>query len=260
MRRFEGRDRDICRMLGTNASELEKLLGKSRQTISKHIERDQFFGISEVIEVAEKKYPDAQQRAQIVSQTINKHFPEIVQYTRDLDPQRFSQYYIFGMDIYAELISNEPLERFLVGLLNNPDKFLLFACAPAKPYFQLGNWIKGLQAEGAEGNFASLVLVPCTLVELTPLQILADPWSNQPQLVQYDRQAVFVDLANANRAQQIASGLREYGPAARELPGMMREEDDQAQKAADKLKMQLNRSVFHEVMLPEAVVSASPRR
>jgi hypothetical protein len=258
LRTFEGRDRDICKMLGTNASELERLLGKSRQTISKHIDKDQLFGVDEIIKVASKKITDERERSHVISQAIKKYFPDLLKYTQDLDTQRFAQYYVFGMDIHALIVRNRPVERFLIGLLSDTRKFLLFACAPVKPFVQLGSWLERFQQDRGEDKTASFILIPCKLTELTPVQILAEPWSNDPQLIGFNREEVFVDVSNSDRARQIASALREYGPEAREF-GSIAGESKQA-RAADRLREQLNKSVFQEVPLEKPLVSVNPNR
>ena len=72
---------------------------------------------------------------------------------KNLDVMRFSQYYVFGMDVYEEIASNKVMENFLTSILLAPDKFVLFASAPIKPFARLSAWLKRLQAEKGNGTW-----------------------------------------------------------------------------------------------------------
>lgn len=248
----DGRDRDICRLLGTTATELEGLLGKTRQTISKHIKSNELFGVGEVVKVASAKFEDEAKRSQVISHVLKSYFPDILDYGKDFDVMRFSQYYIFGMDVYEEIASNAVMEKFVTKLLSDSEKFILFASAPIKPFARLSSWLKHLQEDRREKGLASFILVPCKLTELTPVQVLADPWSNSPQLIQVDQSSAFVDSANSSRAAHIAGALRHYGEREAKECAMVGSGNDEARLgAAKRLMDEMNSSVFDKVTLPE---------
>jgi len=206
----KGRDQSICEMLGTNPSELERLLGKSRQTISKYINQDTFFGFNEVMQVAFMKISNDIERSQIISEIATKYFSHVLRYTKDMDVLRFSAYCIFGMHIYGDIHINQMFERFLTAVLEDENKFVLFICLPEKDYVQLCRWLERF-AKQRGNKTASFVVIPCKLVELAPLQILGDPWCNDPQLIQVSQGEPFVDKAESERACALAAALREIG-------------------------------------------------
>jgi hypothetical protein len=233
---------------------LEELLGKSRQTIAKHIKSNDFFGINEIVTVASAKFQDGVERSKIISKLLNEYFPEVLSYAKDFDVLRFSQYYIFGMDVHNEVATNPAFEKFVADALSDPGKFILFASAPVRPYAQLGAWLKRFQ-EQKHNEIASFILVPCKLTELTPVQVLADPWTNDPQLIQIDEQNVYVDSQNSQRATQIASALRQYGGRAARDCASDDDDDDARLKAAKLLMDQLNHSAYEDVLLPQEPVT-----
>ena len=245
------RDRDICALLGTTATELEQLIGKSRQTISKHMKKGDFFGIDEIVKVASAKFPDDLERSQVISRVLKEYFPDILKYayTKDFDVHRFSQYYIFGMDVHNEIETNSAFEKFVSEILSDESKFILFASAPVRPYAHLKAWLQRFQKQ-KHHSLGSFILVPCKLTELTPVQVLADPWTTNPQLIQVDEHSAYVDTQNSQRATQIASSLKQYGGrAARDCASD--ETDENREKAAKQLMGQLNHSMLDDVPLPE---------
>jgi hypothetical protein len=253
------KDRDICAVLGTNPTELERLVGKSRQTISKHIKNNEFFGLNEVMTVAAAKFPDDLERSQIISKLLKAFFPDVLLYAKDFDVLRFSQYYVFGMDVHHEIATNPAFEKFIVDALTDPKKFILFASAPVGPCSRMAAWLTRFQ--DTRGNdIASFILIPCKLTELTPVQVLADPWTNDPQIIQIDENHAHVDSQSSQRAGQIANALKQYGGrAARECAS---EEDAEARKrAAKQLMNQLNHSAYEGLDLPaEPVTFFNERR
>jgi hypothetical protein len=240
MNNVEHRDREICRMLGTNPSELEKLLDKSRQTISKHIDEDRFFGVDEVLEVAMQKIQDEGQRSKIVSAILSQYFPEIMKYSRDFEVTRFSTYCIFGMYIHPEIVANSVFREFITNILSDEQKFILFVCRPQKESVQLNRWLEEFK-QRRSGKTASYVALPCKLVELAPIQILAEPWAGEPKLIQFSRHEIFVDGSNAARAHQLANALKEYGLDGQACGAI--DDKDQRRRLAEAL----NSSAFEEV-------------
>jgi hypothetical protein len=240
-----GRDRAICRQLKTNPSELEKILQKTRQTIAKHIDEDRLFGIEQVFTVARAKLEDKNERMRVVYEILDHYFPEFLQFTRkrDVECTRFERYCIFGMHIHAEIILNRVFSEFVRALLADESKFVLFVCLPQKEYVQLSRWLEGYQEETG-GRTASFAVLPCTLIELSAIQILAEPWSDDPRLISFNRHEMFIDDSNANRASQLATALKEYGLSAERCTLIDNNE------VAQRLVSDLNRSFFS----PDAVV------
>ena len=218
----EERDRAICRILQTNPTELEGILDLSRQTIAKRIDDNKLFGVEEVLKVAAEKIFDEVPRSRVVANILNDWFPEIVRYTRDTDVCRFSKYNIGGMHIHAELASNPVFERFVRAILSDESKFVLFVCRPQKEHTQLTRWLKDFQRERGDDT-ASFAILPCKLVELSPIQIVAEPWSSDPKsggpkLIQLTRDHLFVDEQNSERAvraRRRVNGIRSLGARLR---------------------------------------------
>lgn len=219
----EERDRAICRILQTNPTELEGVLDLSRQTIAKRIDENKLFGVEEVLKVASEKIPDEAIRSRVVANILNDLFPEIIRYTHDADVGRFSRYCIFGMHIHAEIAANWAFEEFVRLILSDETKFVLFVCRPQKEHTQLRRWLKEFQRE-RRLDTASFAVLPCRLVELAPLQIIADPWSNDPKFIQLARDHLFVDEQNAKRAVQLAGALMDYGLSDRACESLEDEE------------------------------------
>lgn len=210
----EERDRAICRILQTHPSELERMLDRSRQTIAKRIEENRLFGVEEVMKVASEKITDAALRSRTVANILADWFPEVVRYTRDADVGRFSRYCIFGMYIHAEIAAHSAFEDFVRLILSDETKFVLFVCRPQKEHTQLRRWLEDFQRE-MQHKTASFAVLPCKLVELAPIQIIAEPWSNDPKFIQLTRDHLFVDEQNSKRAVQLAGALMDYGLSER---------------------------------------------
>lgn len=211
---FQERDRAICQTLQTHPSELERILEWSRQTISKRMDQNRLFGVEEVLKVASEKISDETIRSRTVAQILNDWFPEVVRYTRDADVGRFSRYCIFGMYIHAEIAAHSAFEEFVRQILSDETKFVLFVCRPHKEHVQLRRWLEDFQRE-RHLKTASFAVLPCKLVELAPIQIIADPWSNDPKFIQLARDHLFVDEQNTKRAVQLAGALMDYGLSER---------------------------------------------
>lgn len=249
---WNSRDREICRLLGTTATELGALLGKTRQTISKHIKNNELFGIGEVVKVASAKFENETECSQVISKVLSTYFPDFLSYGKDFDVYRFSQYYIFGMDVYDEIASNPIMEKFITNLLSDPGKFILFASAPIKPFARLSSWLRSLQESRDDEELASFILIPCKLTELTPVQVLANPWSVSPHLIQVDQSSAFVDTANSNRAAQITNVLRLYGEREAKKCAETGAENQPARlEAVRRLMDEMNSSAYGNLELSE---------
>jgi hypothetical protein len=242
----EERDRAICSILQTNPTELERVLGLSRQTIAKRIDENKLFGVEEVLKVAVAKIADEGVRSRVVANILNDLFPEIIRYTHDADVGRFSRYCIFGMQIHAEIAANWAFEKFVRLILSDETKFVLFVCRPQKEHMQLRRWLKEFQRE-RELHTASFAVLPCRLVELAPIQIIAEPWSNDPKSIQFTRDHLYVDEQNAKRAVQLASALMDYGLSERIWETMQDEE------AFNNLLHNLNSSFYEEPNDPRTI-------
>src|SRR5262249_15714900 len=72
------RDKSICAALGTNPTELEGLLNKSRQTISRHIEANKLFTFDDLVKVANAKIDDEGDRSKLISELSTRWFPEVI--------------------------------------------------------------------------------------------------------------------------------------------------------------------------------------
>lgn len=247
------RDRDICELLGTNPTDLQEILKKSRQTITKHIEENLgLFSVNDVVRVAERKIRDEAKRARVVSDIMRKYYPDVLRYTRDFNVERFSKYCILGMYIHPEIISNPIFARFVTNILSDESKFVLFVCLPQKQYVQLQRWLD-LFVHERRGKTAQFVALPCKLVELLPIQILADPWSNDPKLVSFNEHELYVDEANSNKAIQLANALKEYGVSWEACETI---DDDNVR---NKLIHELNRSFYEPGELTDAFISPSKK-
>ena len=207
----EQRDQVICGKLRTSVTALQTILGKSRQTIAKHMAEGKLFGADEVVKVANITIDDNDERTQIVSEILTDYFPDVVRYANDAIVDRFQKYCILGMNIQPELIANDVFRAFVIKILSDQQKLVLFACLPQKEYVLLSRWLDEFRVERQSRRLATFVVLPCKLVELAPIQILAEPWSEEPKLIQFNRKEIFVDNSNSNRAKQLASALREYG-------------------------------------------------
>jgi len=243
MRLTEDRDRAICRILQTHPSELERMLDRSRQTITKRIEENRLFGVEEVVKVASEKITDETLRSRTVTAILNNWFPEVVRHTHDADVGRFSRYCIFGMFIPAELAAHSAFEEFVRLILSDETKFILFVCRPQKEHVQLRRWLEDFQRE-KQNKTASFAVLPCKLVELAPIQIIAEPWSN-PKFVQLTQDHLFVDEQNSKRAVQLASALMDYGLSERACEGIA------DQKTFRNLLRNLNSSFYDEPNIDE---------
>jgi hypothetical protein len=210
----ERRDRAICRILETNPSELERILERSRQTILKYLEQNRLFGVEEVVRVASQKIADEAVRSRTVAAILKDWFPEVLRYTRDRDFGRFSRYAIFGMHVAAELAANPAFEAFIRSILSAERKFVLFVCRPHREHIQLSRWLENFAREKSRRT-ASFALLPCKLMELAPIQIIAEPWSTDPKFIHLTPDDLFVDEANAKRAAQLAGALMDYGLSER---------------------------------------------
>jgi hypothetical protein len=235
----EARDRAICRILQTNPSELERILARSRQTIARRIDEDKLFGVEELVKVASEKIPDEALRSRTVSAILNDWFPDVVRYTHDADVGRFSRYCICGMHIHAELAAHTAFEQFVRNILSEEAKFVLFVCRPHKEHVQLRRWLEEFQRE-KQHKTSSFAVLPCRLVELAPIQIIAEPWSNHPQLIQMSPDHLFVDEQSAKRAAQLAGALMDYGLSERACDAI----DDE--KIFKNLIRNLNNSFYDE--------------
>jgi len=224
-------------MLDTNPSDLEGILNKSRQTIAKHLDEDRLFSVDDVVRVATAKIVDRIERGQTISLIIKRYFTQVLEYTKDFGVERFSKYCVLGMYIHSEIVSNPVFERFITNLLADENKFVLFVCLPQKQYVQLSRWLDLFTREKG-GKTASFVALPCKLVELLPIQILAEIWSEQPKLIEFNREEVFVDEANSAKALQLATALKEYGLSWQACDSI---ENDEVK---NKLVFELNRSFY----------------
>jgi hypothetical protein len=245
--------REICRILGTNASALAVILGKSRQTIGIHLEENRLFGVPEVIKVATHKIRDEVDRARVISSILSRYFPELINYTRDTNVERFSTYCIVGMYIQPEIIENDVFRRFVSSILSDEDKFVVFVCLPQKQYVQLNRWLEVFKSQREERT-AQFVVIPCKLVELSPIQILAEPWSTSPKLIYFNRSEMFVDDANDARAAQLASALKEYGLSRQDCASFENED------VAKRLVESLNNSYYGTDASGADSPNFSPRR
>jgi hypothetical protein len=238
-----GRDREICRLLQTHAAELEGILDLSRQTIAKRIDEDRLFSVEQVVKVASEKIHDEALRSRTVADIINRFFPELLRYTRDTDVGRFSKFLIFGMHIHAEMAARPAFEDFVRFILSDPAKFVLFVCPPQKEVIQLKRWLKNFQ-EDKHLDTASFAVLPCKLVELVPLQIIADPWST-PKSIALAQDHLFVDEQNAKRAAQLAGALMDYGLSERACETIDQKE------VFTKLLRDLNSSLYEQAGVDE---------
>jgi hypothetical protein len=251
-----GRDRAICRELQTHPSELEEILPRSRQTISRKIEEDKLFGPEEVLQVAARKIADPSLRSQTVTRILNDWFPEVIRSTRDTEVARFARYCILGMAIPAEIAAHTVFEDFIRLILSDQKKFVLFVSRPQKEHAQLKRWLRDFQAERHKSGkkTASFAVLPCKLVELSPIQIIADPWSNDPKFIQLAGDHLFVDGQNEKRAATLANALMDYGLSERVCDTI-----DQKEVQA-KLVRDLNQSLYDVVESEENQILAKLNR
>jgi hypothetical protein len=236
---LETRDRAICRMLRTHPSELERMLERSRQTITKRMAENRLFGVEEVVKVASEKIADVAVRTRTVASILNQWFPEVVRYAHDVDVGRFGKYFICGMHIHAELAAHTAFEEFVRHILSDEAKFVLFVCRPHKEHVQLRRWLEEFQRE-KQHRTSSFAVLPCKLVELAPIQIIAEPWSNDPKFIQLSPDHLFVDEQNTKRAAQLAGALMDYGLSERACDAI----DDE--KIFKNLIRNLNNSFYDE--------------
>jgi len=206
------KDRSICQALGTNPSELEKILDKSRQTITRYIEEDKLFTLEDTIKVATVKIDDGVRRARVIRELTDKWFSETLRLTKDTDVYRFSVYCIIGMHIHREVATNMIFDDFLRTILADETKFVLFICRPGREHAQLSRWLAAFLQQ--KNGSASYAILPCKLVELTPIQVLVEPWSPEPRMLHVLGNSLFVD-ETAQRALQMATALIDYGLSRR---------------------------------------------
>jgi hypothetical protein len=241
----EHRDREICKILDTHPSELEGILKISRHTISKRLDENRLFSVEQVVKVASEKIRDEATRSRTVAGILNHLFPDVVRSTRDTDVGRFSKFLIFGMHIHAEMAARPAFEDFVRTILSDPAKFILFVCPPQKEVIQLKRWLKNFQ-EDKSLKTASFAVLPCKLVELVPLQIIAEPWSADPKFIQLASDHLFVDEQNAKRAAQLAGALMDYGLSERACETIDQKE------VFTKLLRDLNSSLYEEANINES--------
>jgi hypothetical protein len=194
------------------------------------------------VKVAARKISDEAVRSRTVATILHDFFPDVVRATRDTDVTRFARYCVFGMGIHAEIAAHPAFEDFLRSILAVESNFVLFVCRPEKEHTQLKRWLRDFQKEN-DMKTASFAVFPCRLVELAPLQIIADLWSNDPKFIQLARDYLFVDEQNAKRAVQLAGALMEYGLSERECEAIDREE------VFMKLLRNLNSSLYEEAII-----------
>jgi hypothetical protein len=240
----EDRDREICRILQTNPTELEGILDLSRQTIAKRIEENKLFSVEQVVKVAAEKIPDEAIRSRTVANILNDFFPDVVRAMRDTDVGRFARYCIFGMGIHSEMTAHSAFEDFVRLILSDETKFVLFICRPEKEHAQLKRWLRDFQRE-KKLKTASFAVLPCKLVELASLQIIADLWSNDPKFIQPATDYLFVDQQNGKRAVQLANALMDYGLSERACEAIDKEE------VFNRLLRNLNSSLYEEAKINE---------
>ena len=99
------------------------------------------------------------------------------------------------------------------------------------------------------------MVIPCKLVELAPVTIIAEPWSSSPKLIYFNRGEIFVDDANDARATQLASALKEYGLSKQDCAAFEENGD-----VAKRLVESLNHSYYEESALPTERTLASRRK
>jgi hypothetical protein len=243
--RTEERDREICRILQTHPSELEGILGLSRQTIAKRIEENRLFSVEQVVKVADRKIANEAVRSRTVAHIFNDLFPDVIRATRDTDVTRFERYCFFGMGIHAEISAHPAFEDFVRRILSDEEKFILFICRPQKEHAQLKRWLKDFQRE-KQKETASFALLPCKLTEFAPTQIIADLWSNDPKFIQFTDDYLYVDEQSAKRAIQLAGALMDYGLSERACEAIDKEE------VLTRLLRNLNSSLYDETKVDES--------
>jgi hypothetical protein len=207
------RDREICRLLGTNPTEMAKALGLTRQTLAKRVEDNKLFNVETLMTVAAWKISDDGERSRVVASILNDMYPEVVRNTHDTDVGRFSRYCILGRSIHASIVSQSAFEEFLRRILSDEAKFLLFVCLPQIEHARLKRWLKDFQQE-KDYKTASFVVLPSQLVEFAPMQIIADLWSANPRVITLTDH-VYIEEGGAKRATEIASALMDHGLSER---------------------------------------------